>query len=226
MTRLRQEGGFAVPIAIWVLTLGLLFGGLAMSQALLALHKSTASWNSTRAHAAAAAAARTAIYRINTLGLNGASATHMLSTLDWTQCAAQVAASDPVATVSIGAGKSWCDPVPIDLGGGATATYQLSSVINCNAEVGWNPLPAVLALGTLQDCLKRRIVAVGTVDGVKRRVYEEVRATATASVVAGIGLGAPTVIGNLTLQVARPVPGTLRECTPQGGSATDPSLGC
>ena len=226
MTRLREQEGFAVPIAIWMLTLGLLFGGLAMSQALLALHKSTASLNSTRAHAAAAAASRTAIYRINTLGLNGASVTHMLSTLDWTQCVAQVSASDPVATVTIGAGKSWCDPVPIDLGGGATATYQLSSVINCNAEMGWNPLPAVLALGTIQDCLKRRIVAVGTVDGVKRRIYQEVRATATANVIAGIGLGVPSVIGSLTLQIARPVPGTMHECTPQGGSAADPSAGC
>jgi hypothetical protein len=223
VSRLREQDGFAVPIAIWMLLLGLLFGGVAMSEALLGLHKANASWNSTRAHAAADAGARMAVYAINTLGLNGASVTHLPSTLDWTQCAAKADASAPLASVSIGIGTSWCDPVPIDLGGGAIATYSLSSVINCNAEVGYNPLPALLSLGTIQDCLKRKIVATGIVDGVTRRVYEEVRATATANVVGTLGIN---LIGSATLQLARPVPGTLRECTPAGGTATDPSTGC
>jgi Tfp pilus assembly protein PilX len=105
MTRLRREDGFAIPIAIWMLTLGLLFGGLAMSQALLGFQRSNESWNTTRAHAAAEAAARMAIYRVNTLGLNGGSVTHLTSTLDWTQCAVQTTASDPVAVATIGVGK-------------------------------------------------------------------------------------------------------------------------
>ena len=223
MKRLHAQDGFAVAIAIWLLLLGLLFGGLAMSQALLGLHKANASWNSTRAHAAAEAGARMAVYAINTLGLNGASVTHPPSALDWTQCAAKADATAPVTTVSVGIGKAWCDPVPIDLGGGATATYSLSSVINCNAEVGYNPLPAVLSLGTIQDCLKRKIVATGTVDGVTRRVYEEARAAATANVVGALGIN---LIGGVTLQLARPVPGTLRECIPNGGTSADPSSGC
>jgi hypothetical protein len=222
-SRLRGQEGFAVPIAIWMLTLGLLFGGLAMSQALLGLRKATASWNTTRAHAAADAAMRMAVYSVNTLGLNGAAVTHLTSALDWTQCAAKVNAGDPMATVGITAGKAWCDPVPIDLGGGVTATFQLSSIVDCNAEMGYNPLPALLSPGTIQDCLKRRIVASGTVDGVTRRVYEEARATATASVVGTLGIN---LIGGVTLQAARPVPGTLRECTPNGGSSADPSGGC
>jgi hypothetical protein len=222
-SRLRAQDGFAIPIAIWMLLLGLLFGGLAMSQALLGLHKANASWNSTRAHAAAEAGARMAVYAINTLGLNGASVTHLPSTLDWTQCAAKADASAPLGTVSIGVGRAWCDPVTIDIGGGATATYSLSSVINCNAEVGYNPLPAVLSLGTIQDCLKREIVATGTVDGVTRRVYEEARATATANVVGALGIN---LIGGVTLQLARPVPGTLRECAPRGSTTADPSAGC
>ena len=223
MSRLRNEDGFAVPIAIWMLVLGLLFGGLAMSQALLGLHKANASWNETRAHAAAEAGARMAVYAINTLGLNGASVTHLPSTIDWTQCAAKADASAPLGSVSIGVGTAWCDPVPIDLGGGASATYALSSVINCNAELGYNPLPTVLSLGTIQDCLKRKIVATGTVGGVTRRVYGEARATATANVVGALGIN---LIGGATLQLARPVPGTLRECTPNGGTTTDPSSGC
>jgi hypothetical protein len=223
VTRLRAQDGFAVPIAIWILTLGLLFGGLAMSQALLGLRKANASWNSTRAHAAAQAGARMAVYAINTLGLNGASVTHLPSTLDWAQCAAKADASAPLGTVAITVGKSWCDPVLIDLGGGATASYSLSSVINCNAELGWNPVPTVLSLGTIQDCLKRRIVATGTVDGVTRRVYEEARATATANVVGALGIN---LIGGVTLQLARPVPGTLRECRPRGATTADPSIGC
>ena len=194
-----------------------------MSQALLGLHKATASWNSTRAHAAAQAGARMAVYTINTLGLNGASLTHLTSAGDWTQCAAKATASAPIGVVAITAGKAWCDPVAIDLGGGATATYSVSSIVNCNAEVGYNPLPALLSPGTIQDCLKRRIVASGTVDGVTRRVYEEARATATASVVGALGIN---LIGSVTLQAARPVPGTLRECTPNGGSSADPSSGC
>ena len=164
-----------------------------------------------------------AVYAINTLGLNGASVTHLPSTLDWTQCAAKADASAPLGTVAIGAGKAWCDPVAIDLGGGATATYFLSSVINCNAEVGFSALPSVLSLGTIQDCLKRRIVATGTVDGVTRRVYEEARATATANVAGVLGVN---LLGSVSLQAARPVPGTVRECPPGGATATDPTAGC
>ena len=136
----------------------------------------------------------------------------------------QAAAGDPIATATISVGKAWCDPVPVDLGGGATATYQLSSIVNCNVEMGYNPLPALLALGTIQDCLKRKIVATGTVDGMSRRIYEEIRASDSANVVASV-IG-PNVIGSVSLQPARPVPGTLRECTPQGVSASDPSSGC
>jgi Tfp pilus assembly protein PilX len=224
VSRLRGEQGFAVPIAIWMLTLGLLFGGLAMSQALLGLRKANATWNSTRAHAAAEAGIRMAIYNINTLGLNGASLTHLTSASDWTQCAAKATASAPLGTASITAGKAWCDPVVINLGGGATVSYQTSSIINCNVEVGYNPLPALLALGTVQDCLKRKIVATGTAGGVTRRVYEEARATGTANVIAAL-LPGTNLIGSVTLQPARAVPGTLRECTP-GGSASDPSSGC
>jgi hypothetical protein len=221
--RLRGQEGFAVPIAIWMLMLGLLFGGLAMSQALLGLRKATSSWNSTRAHAAADAAMRMAVYSINTLGLNGAAVTHLTSALDWTQCAAKAGVSDPLATVGITAGNAWCNPVPIDLGGGVTASFQLSSVINCNVEMGYNPLPSVLSAGTVQDCLKRRIVATGTAGGVTRRVYEDTRAAAAANVIGAFGVN---LIGSVSLQLAKPVPGTLRECTPQGGSASDPSLGC
>jgi len=223
LRRLRDQDGFAIPIAIWMLTLGLLFGGLAMSQALLGLRKATASWNSTRAHAAAEAGTRMAVYAINTLGLNGASVTHLTSTLDWTQCAAKADASAPLAVVSITAGQSWCDPVRIELGGGALASYRVSSIINCNAEMGWNPLPTLLSAGTVQDCLKRKIVATGTVDGVTRRVYQEARASATANVVGVLGIN---LISAVNLQLAKPVPGTLRECTPNGGTMANPSAGC
>jgi hypothetical protein len=224
--RLRAQDGFAIPIAIWMLTLGLLFGGLAMTQALLGFQRSNESLNTTRAHAAAEAAARMAVYRVNTLGLNGASVTHLTSTLDWTQCAVQTTASDSsviVGTATIGVGKSWCDPVSIDLGGGTTATFQLSSIVNCNAELGWNPLPTVLSAGTIQDCLKRKIVAIGTSGGVTRRLYEETRATASADVVAALGIN---LISSVTLQPAKLVPGTLRECTPSGGTASNPANGC
>lgn len=219
MRRLRGEDGFAVPIAIWMLLLALLFGALATSQALLGFHQADTALKSTRAHAAAEAATRIAVYRLNTLGLNGASVTHLTSTLDWSQCAVQATASDPVAVATIGVGKSWCDPVPIDLGGGATATFQLSSIVNCNADMGWNPLPTLLSLGTVQDCLKRRIVATGTVGGVTRRIYEETRATASASVVGSL-------ISSVTLQPATLIPGTLRECAPTGGTASNPAGGC
>jgi Tfp pilus assembly protein PilX len=221
--RLRGQEGFAIPIAIWMLTLGLLFGGLAMSQALLGLRKANSSWNTTRAHAAAEAAMRMAVYSVNTLGLNGAAVTHLTSALDWTQCAAKASASDPVATIGITAGNAWCDAVPIDLGGGVTASFQLSSIVNCNVEMGYNPLPSVLSLGTIQDCLKRRIVATGTAGGVTRRIYEDARATATANVVGALGIN---VIGSVSLQLAKPVPGTLHECPPIGGTASDPSAGC
>src|SRR4029077_7300595 len=98
--RLRAEDGFAVPIAIWMLLLGLLFGGLAMSQALLGLRQANASWDTTRAHAAAQAGARMAVYAINTLGLNGASVTHLPSALDWTQCATRADVSAPLGAAA------------------------------------------------------------------------------------------------------------------------------
>jgi hypothetical protein len=112
----------------------------------------------------------------------------------------------------------------IDLGGGTTASYQTSAIVNCNAEVGYNPLPAVLAIGTIPDCLKRKIVATGTTGGVTRRVYEETRATASATVAAVIPFG--NLITSVSLQPAAPIPGTLRECTPAGGTAADPKAGC
>jgi hypothetical protein len=227
MRRLRAQDGFAIPIAIWMLTLGLLFGGLAMSQALLGFHQANQSWNSTRAHAAAEAAARMAIYRINTLGLNGASVTHLTSLADWTQCAVQTDATSTspmvVSTATIGVGKSWCDPISMDLGGGATATFQLSSIVNCNVDLGWSALPTVLSLGTIQDCLKRKIVATGTAGGVTRRVYEETRATASATVTGALGIN---LISSVTLQPAKLVPGTLRECPPSGATASNPAGGC
>ena len=43
MSRLREQDGFAIPIAIWMLMLGLLFGTLAMSQALLGLRGANSS---------------------------------------------------------------------------------------------------------------------------------------------------------------------------------------
>lgn len=221
--RLREQDGFAVPIAIWMLVLGLLFGGVAMAQALLGLHQANASWNAARARAAADAAARIAVYRVNTLGLDGASVTHLSSTADWTQCPVQATMSDPVAVATIAVGKTWCDPVTIDLGGGATGTYQLSSIVNCNAELGYNPLPTVLSVGTIQDCLKRKIVATGTVGGVTSRLYEETRSTASVSVIGSLG---SNLISNATLQPARLSPGTLRECTPTGATASNPAGGC
>jgi len=124
MRRVRGQQGFAVPIAIWMLLLGLLFGGLAMSQALLALNRANASWDSTRAHAAAKAGARMAVYTINALGLNGAAVTHLPSVADWTQCAAKATTTAPLGSVQITAGRSCCDPVTIDLGGGAKATAR------------------------------------------------------------------------------------------------------
>jgi hypothetical protein len=223
MRRLRSQDGFAIPIAIWMLTLGLLFGGLAMSQALLGFQRSNESWNSTRAHAAAEAAARMAIYRVNTLGLNGASVTHLTSVVDWTQCAVQAQQSDPVGVATIGVGKAWCDPVTIDLGGGATGTFQLSSIVNCNLDMGWSALPSALSIGTIQDCLKRKIVATGTAGGVTRRIYEEARATASVSVIGSLGIN---LISNVTLQPAKLVPGTLLECARSGATASNPAAGC
>ena len=56
-----------------------------------------------------------------------------------------------------------------------------------------------------------------------RRIYEEARATASASVVGSLGIN---LISNVTLQPARLVPGTLRECAPTGGTASNPAAGC
>lgn len=221
---LRREDGFAIPVAIWMLVLGLLFGGLAMSQALLALRGSNSSWNSTRASAAAQAGLRMAVYNINTLGLNGASLTKLGSVLDVTQCAAQATVTAPLGTIGITVGKSWCDPITIDLGNGATVTYQTSSVINCNLELGYPALSGLLTLGTIQDCLKRKIVAVGQAGGVQRRAYEETRATATANVIGIPLLG--NLINHVTLQPAKPVAGTFRECPATGATASNPAAGC
>lgn len=224
MRALRREDGFAVPIAIWMLILGLLFGGLAMSQALIGLRGAGSSWNSTRASAAAQSGLRMAIYNINTLGLNGASLTNLGSTLDFTQCAAQASVGAPMSALKLAVGKSWCDPITIDLGNGASVTYQTSAVTNCNLELGYAPLSSILTIGTVQDCLKRKIVAVGDAGGVQRRAYEEARATATASVVGVLLLG--NLVNHVTLQPAKPVAGTLRECPPEGGTATNPAAGC
>jgi hypothetical protein len=226
LSRLRREDGFAIPTAIWMLVLGLILCALAMGQAVLALRKSGGSLSSTRASAAAAAGVRMAIYHVNTLALNGAALTHLLSQpAALTQCAVRsngsVSAPGIVAVTTIAAGQGWCSPVTIDLGGGEQASYQLSAIVGCNAEAGLAALPSLLTLGTIQACLKRRIVSIGSADGVQRRVYAEANASGTVTVA-----GLPTAaVSDVQLQLARQVPGTFRECA-RGTPGPDPSAGC
>jgi hypothetical protein len=58
---------------------------------------------------------------------------------------------------------------------------------------------------------------------VTRRVYEETRATASATVTGALGIN---LISSVTLQPAKLVPGTLRECPPSGATASNPAGGC
>jgi hypothetical protein len=226
MSRLRREDGFAIPTAIWMLVLGLIFCALAMSQAVLGLRKAGGSLSSTRAHAAAEAGVRMAIYHINTLGLDGAALTHVLSApAALSQClslsSASASAPGVISTTTIAAGQGWCAPVTIDVGGGAEASYQLSAIVGCNADIGLPALPSLLTLGTIQDCMKRRIVSTGSADGVERRIYAEANATGTVTI-----SGAPVpAVGDVRLQPARLVPGTFRECA-RATSGPDPSAGC
>jgi hypothetical protein len=75
--------------------------------------------------------------------------------------------------------------------------------------------------GTYPQTLSRNIVASGTVDGVTRRVYAQVRASGSLTVI--LKLLGTNVISQGNIQLYRLVPGSFRECTGKPVTATDPS---
>ena len=193
--RLRSESGFALPVVIGTMLLMLIFLAFASTRATIGLGVSAEDVASKRALQSARAGLRVALYRMNAAGLD-------LDMLLRPTQQCLIETNDLLGLAGL-AGDNWCQPVTEDLGTGASYTYRVSSVAMTPA------LPALLALGTTNHVLRRRIVVTGTADGERRRIYAEVTADGSRTV---IGVLLLNLIDRGFLTTYRLDPGTFREC--------------
>jgi hypothetical protein len=150
LTRLREQGGFAMPVVIAVSSLLMLVAAVAVTSGL----SSTTSSNRDRqvkvSRQAADAGLELALFHLNAVMAGEAQ-----------PCAARDAAGNFTLT-GYAAGGQWCAPVTDTMADGSKVEYQVS------AETS---IP-----GTNPEQVTRKIVATGTYLGQKRRVYTEIRA--------------------------------------------------
>jgi Tfp pilus assembly protein PilX len=230
VSRVRKSEGFALPLALTVL--------LVLSLLIVAagLHAQTASdtalrdLNAKRAQQAADAGLRTAIYEQNALALD----LEVILTLSHIRKQCIVSLSSGISVVDNGPASAlagnYCNPVSVDLGNGASYSYQTSPVIQATNVTG-NPL----GLTQLASTLERTIVSTGTAGGVTRRVAARLQAAGTAQqglCLSQVGStcssplsGNPVSGANIT-QLYSIEPGSYRQCPAGAPSGGDPSSNC
>jgi hypothetical protein len=205
MMRLRSEHGFAVPLALAIIAIIAGFSAVAIALATHNVDRSSRDRNSVRALAAADAGLDTAAYRLNkTLVASrvdglvpGGLATLVEETAGCLELGVGNTSVELVTMAECAATDAESVDATVDddgLGQSATFRYWVKSEVD---------------LGTGDSLVKRRIVSVGEVDGITRRV-----------------------MGTYRLDVAAPATAlftreSYAECTatvPSAGS--DPAAGC
>lgn len=209
MRRLRQEDGFALPLALSMMVIVAMLAGVTITFATHNTDRATRDGLATRAFGAADAGVDAALYRMN----KALQASQVQGVLGFTT---DVLAQAKCASLSVGdltvvdPVSGWCPEgtgsSSEEVDGAATAgqswrsaafTYRVSTGIN----IGTTTAPLI----------ERRIVAIGTTGGVSKRVM----ATAHAS------LGSS---GNL-LKVFEQV--GYKQCTTVAPpTSSDPAAGC
>jgi hypothetical protein len=148
--RLTEERGIALPVALSVL---LVVAGLATVAARAAIVSNNQSFrdnNAKRAVQAANGGLQTAVYQLNLMQPSG------------TQCVHKAAADGALTNGALQA-DNWCAAQTDDLGDGGAYSFQISA-------------PTVVTTSTGLSVDQRKVVSLGTVNGVHRRAVLTINA--------------------------------------------------
>ena len=150
----HSEQGLAIPIALAVLLISGIVAAVAMASSLAATSQSRRDRNAKRAIAAADAGIDVATYRLNKLA-------NVLTTV--LPCVS-LNAQTRVLYVEAVVGDGWCREQSEELEQGGSFTYRVSNAVRFHDA------------DQDQDVWQRKIVSVGTVNGVRRRVVSTLNA--------------------------------------------------
>ena len=148
--RLGNERGVALPVALAVLMAVAGLATVAARAAIVSNNQSFRDNNAKRGVQAANAGLQAALYQINLMQPSS------------TQCV-QKAASDGALSNAALQADNWCLAQTEDLGDGASNSFQVSS-------------PVVVTTSTGLSAEQRKIVSLGTVNGVRRRAVVTINA--------------------------------------------------
>jgi hypothetical protein len=145
-----DERGVALPVALAVLAAVAGLATVAARAAIVSNNQSFRDNNAKRAMQAANAGLQTAVYQLNLLQPSGA------------QCVHKAVATGALTKGALQS-DNWCQPQTDDLGDGATFTFQVSA-------------PVVTTSSTGLSIDQRKVVSLGTVNGVRRRAVVTINA--------------------------------------------------
>ncbi|HUE27572.1 MAG TPA: hypothetical protein VMP89_12420 [Solirubrobacteraceae bacterium] len=203
-TKLKDETGIAVPIALAVLLVTVLLASVAVAVAVNTNSLSTRDTNSMEAVQAADAGVNEAIYLINSYrpDANDSTGNHC--------------PTYPSSTTVSGASSGLCAPVNGTLANGASFTYWVSGVLSAGEAC------AGLTVDSSASTVDQRcITALGTSNGVNARVQERAAAYTSTPVfpTAIFGTQSVTIDNNETINPTNPpaLLGTNQTLTIGGG---------
>jgi hypothetical protein len=154
---LRSERGVALPVAVGVLAVTSMLAAVAVASGMTATSQSRQDRNMKRAIAAADAGINVAMYRLNKL------ANVQTTTLPCVSVNAQTG----VLYVEAVLGDGWCREQNEEIEDGGSFSYRVSNAVGVDVAG--------------QDVWQRKIVSVGVINGVRRRVISTLNApTGTA----------------------------------------------
>lgn len=148
--RLTDQRGVALPVAMAVLFAVAGLATVAARSAIVSNNQSFRDNNAKRAVQAAGAGLQTAVYQLNLLQPSN------------TQCVHKAAATGALTNGALQA-DNWCVAQTEDLGDGATYSFQVSA-----------PTQTTSSTGLSVD--QRKIVSLGTANGVRRRAVVTINA--------------------------------------------------
>ena len=181
MNKLRDERGIALPVALAVLVMAAGLATIAARTGIVASHQSFRDRNVKSASQATLSALKVAIYRTNLLQPSN------------TQCVVKDPSTGTLSNAAVQA-DGWCAPQTETLGDGATYTVRVSQVSTITV--------------TGQQLAERKIVATGTVNGVRRRATVTVdAATGTPLFPTGYALLASRLSSSRTTRISREASG-------------------
>jgi len=209
--RVRREEGFALPLALSILAIAGLLVLAAIGFATHNTNRSIRDLRATRALSAADAGVEAAIYRMNKAiiasqvqGVLGVPAGVLAQTKCLDLSVGEIEVTEPLA-------GGWCAPTTgfeeIDgpgTGGGGWVPAKFSYSVSLGANIGTAPDDPNASL------IERKVVAIGTVDDVAKRVLATVHLRLNPS-------------GNL-LRVFEQV--GYRQCASAVPSGSNPAAGC